>query len=151
MVNVFKSPISTVSFGGQAFKNWCTKLIQESNPGGLHNALNEYVHTYIKEDSEGFNFDFFYEKGIDNLKIETRCFKKSIKTNKTLEFNQIKNIYNSHSENELRDLVNLRYKYSNNYIKILTEDTFKNLKISKIFNNYDNYHINWNVNIGIFE
>ena len=96
-----------------------------------NNALNEYVHPYIKEDSEGFNFDFFYEKGIDNLKIETRCFKKSIKTNKTLEFNQIKKIYNSHSEKELRDLVNLRYKYSNNYIKILTEDTFKNLKISK--------------------
>lgn len=96
-----------------------------------NNALNEYVHPYIKEDSEGFNFDFFYEKDIDNLKIETRCFKKSIKTNKTLEFNQIKNIYNSHSEKELRDLVNLRYKYSNNYIKILTEDTFKNLKISK--------------------
>lgn len=96
-----------------------------------NNALNEYVHPYIKEDFEGFNFDFFYEKGLDNLKIETRCFKKSIKTNKTLEFNQIKNIYNSHSEKELRDLVNLRYKYSNNYIKILTEDTFKNLKISK--------------------
>ena len=94
-------------------------------------ALTKLIHPYIKEDSEGFNFDFFYEKDIDNLKIETRCFKKSIKTNKTLEFNQIKNIYNSHSENELRDLVNLRYKYSNNYIKILTEDTFKNLKISK--------------------
>jgi hypothetical protein len=94
-------------------------------------ALTKLIHPYIKEDSEGFNFDFFYDKDIDNLKIETRCFKKSINTNKTLEFNQIKNIYNSHSEKELRDLVNLRYKYSNNYIKILTEDTFKNLKISK--------------------
>jgi len=94
-------------------------------------ALIEYIHPYIKEDSEGFNFDFFYDKNLDKLKIETKCFKKSIKTNKTLEFNQIKKIYNSHSEKELRDLVNLRYKYSNNYIKILTEDTFENLKISK--------------------
>lgn len=95
------------------------------------NALNEYVHPYINEEFEGFNFDFFYKKKLDKLKVETRCFKKSIKTNKTLEFNKIKDIYDAHSEKELRDLVNLRYKYSNNYIKILTEDTFKNLKISK--------------------
>ena len=95
------------------------------------NALNEYIHPYFKENNEGFSFDFFYNKSLDRLNVETKSFKKSTKTDETLIFNKTKDIYNSHSEKELRDLVNLRYKYSKNYIKILSEDTFKNLKISK--------------------
>lgn len=95
------------------------------------NALNEYIHPYFKENNEGFSFDFFYNKSLDKLNVETRSFKKNIKTDKTLNFNKTKEIYNSHSEKELRDLVNLRYKYSKNYIKILSQDTFENLKISK--------------------
>ena len=95
------------------------------------NALKEYIHPYFKENKEGFSFDFFYNKSLDKLNIETKSFKKSTKTDETLIFNKTKDIYNSHSEKELRDLVNLRYKYSKNYIKILSEDTFKNLKISK--------------------
>ena len=94
-------------------------------------ALKEYIHPYFKENKEGFSFDFFYNKSLDKLNIETKSFKKSTKTDETLIFNKTKDIYNSHSEKELRDLVNLRYKYSKNYIKILSEDTFKNLKISK--------------------
>lgn len=96
-----------------------------------NNALNEYIHPYFKENNEGFSFDFFYNKTLDKLNVETRSFKKNIKTDKTLNFNKTKEIYNSHSEKELRDLINLRYKYSKNYIKILSEDTFENLKISK--------------------
>ena len=96
-----------------------------------NNALNEYIHPYFKENNEGFSFDFFYNKSLDRLNVETKSFKKSTKTDETLIFNKTKDIYNSHSEKELRDLVNLRYKYSKNYIKILSEDTFKNLKISK--------------------
>ena len=99
--------------------------------GEITNALNEYIHPYFKENNEGFSFDFFYNKSLDRLNVETKSFKKSTKTDETLIFNKTKDIYNSHSEKELRDLVNLRYKYSKNYIKILSEDTFKNLKISK--------------------
>ncbi|MDO3423717.1 hypothetical protein QWT87_02375 [Chryseobacterium sp. APV1] len=99
--------------------------------GDWSKALDEYVHPYFKEHNEGFNFSFFYNKKLDSLKIEAKAYKKSIKTGKTLEFNKINEKYNANAEKELRDLLDLRYKYSSNYIKILTQDTFQGLRISK--------------------
>jgi hypothetical protein len=44
---------------------------------------------------------------------------------------KIKEIYNTHSEKELKDLLDLRYKYSKNYLDILLNKTFSGLSMSK--------------------
>ncbi|MBP1163738.1 MULTISPECIES: hypothetical protein [unclassified Chryseobacterium] len=99
--------------------------------GDWSKALEKFVHPYFKEADEGFSFDFFYNQKLDSLKIEAKAYKKSIKTGETLEFNKIKEKYNANAEKELRDLLDLRYKYSSNYIKILSESAFMGLRISK--------------------
>lgn len=99
--------------------------------GDWSEALEKFVHPYFKENDEGFNFDFFYDQKLDSLRVESKVYKKSIKTGETLLFNKINEKYNSNAEKELRDLLDLRYKYSNNYIKILSENTFIGLRISK--------------------
>lgn len=53
------------------------------------------------------------------------------KVKETLEKLKIKEIYNEHSEYELKELLDLRYKYSDNYLKILFNDTFKLSEINK--------------------
>jgi hypothetical protein len=95
------------------------------------NALNNYIHPYRNESNEDFKFTFFYDDTLDILTVETNA-KKGSKRDKTIIANKILEIYNSHSEKELRDLYNLVYKYSDNYIKILIDDTFdKKLNMSK--------------------
>ncbi len=63
-----------------------------------------------------------------NMKLKVT---KNTKTDTTLAFNKINEIYNTSSEKELKDLLDLRYKYSENYIDILLNKTFSNLALSK--------------------
>ena len=39
-------------------------------------------------------------------------------------------VYSKHSQKELKDLIDLRKKYSDNYLEILLEKTFGNLHMS---------------------
>lgn len=87
------------------------------------NALNELNHPYV--DKNNFKFSYDYTSFSDfKLKIDV---KKNSKTYKTLAFNRTEDIYNAHSNKELIDLLELRYKYSENYIKILIENTFNGI------------------------
>ncbi len=47
------------------------------------------------------------------------------KTKRTLEGLGTKLVYSKHSEKELQDLIDLRMKYSENYLKNLLENTFE--------------------------
>lgn len=90
---------------------------------------NEYLHPYINDENTEFNFSYHKKTLIDNnVKIRTT---NNPKVHKTLELFKINEVYNAHSDSELRDLLDLRYKYSDNYIKILFEDTFNNIEIGK--------------------
>ena len=54
----------------EAFQKQIRKVIEEKIKNWWNDeALTKLIHPYIKEDSEGFNFDFFYEKDIDNYII----------------------------------------------------------------------------------
>lgn len=84
-------------------------------------SLKHLNHPYLK--SYNFKFTWIYDNSLDNIKVE--CKTNYNETKNTLEFNKTEDIYNAHSEKELKDLLYLRYKYSDNYIDILLNKTFK--------------------------
>jgi hypothetical protein len=89
-------------------------------------ALDNYVHPYLIEKDQFFKFGFNYDVSLDDYKVEIEV-KKGSKIERTLIANNLKEIYNSNANKELKDLIDLRYKYSDNYIDILINQTFKGL------------------------
>lgn len=87
---------------------------------------DEYANPYnveVKDSNFKYSFQF---KDIANFKLKIKN-DTNPKINKTLNLFKIKEIYNAHSDKELKDLIDLRYKYSDNYIDILINKTFKGL------------------------
>ncbi|MFD2914783.1 hypothetical protein [Psychroserpens luteus] len=92
-----------------------------------HFNTDDYLHPYIDKDiSSRFKFSSIpntaTQYGITFLNEN----KMDAKTKKTLEGLGTKLVYSKHSEKELQDLIDLRMKYSDNYLKNLLENTFKN-------------------------
>ena len=84
-------------------------------------ALENQNHPYCDKNDFSFSYDY---KTYNDLSIKIKVEKDS-KTDKTLKFNKTEEVYNAHSNKELKDLLDLRYKYSENYIDILIHETFK--------------------------
>lgn len=111
----------------------------------LQDFLNPYVDINI---SSTYSFSYL-PTGVNSNKIVFKkmgMFTKGINTVNALN---LPLIYEGHSEKELQDLIDLKYKYSKNYLNILLEKTFGDLKISEqerfrlIFGieiTEDNYH-----------
>ncbi|SEM42085.1 HNH endonuclease [Chryseobacterium taichungense] len=97
--------------------------------------LDNYLHPYLMSDEDKkFNFSYRKKSFIDNnvkLCISTTDSAVEKKIKKTFKDLCLNEIYNSNSDKELRDLLDLRYKYSQNYLEILLNNTFKNLPITK--------------------
>lgn len=88
---------------------------------------NSFAHPYtFNEENQKFTFSFNYVTLNDDYDIKCKVDENS-KMDKTLKGFKIKDIYNSHSKKELKDLLELRYKYSDNYIDLLINKTFKGL------------------------
>ncbi|WP_053977210.1 hypothetical protein [Mangrovimonas xylaniphaga] len=113
----------------------------------LDDHLHPYVHSNI---SNAYQFSFLPKTNKENyivFKNNNSMFNtKGIDTVNALN---LPLIYKGHSDKELQDLIDLRYKYSDNYLNILLENTFKGINISKeeryrlIFGieiEEDNYH-----------
>lgn len=84
-----------------------------------HNIASSYSFSYLPLDITKNqiifkNNSFLNSKGIDTVKALN------------LEL-----IYRGHSDKELQDLIDLRYKYSTNYLNILLEKMFPDIDISK--------------------
>jgi len=87
--------------------------------------LRSHLHPYNdKNIAKLFSFSYKKKSFIEN----NVCFKDEAylgkKIKNTLSIFKIKKIYNAHSATELRDLLDLKYKYSNNYLDILFNKTF---------------------------
>lgn len=97
----------------------------------LNNTIDDsYAHPYmLKEDNHVFKFRYKYSKEINDFEIIFDV--ESTKMQNSLRDFKIKEIYDIHSKRELKDLLNLRYKYSDNYIDILINKTFKDLNMSE--------------------
>ncbi|MCL9804430.1 hypothetical protein NAT51_02785 [Flavobacterium amniphilum] len=92
----------------------------------LKTHLNPYC---MSDDEKNFRFSFKKKNFIDNnvdLKIETSDNSSRIKIENFFNEMNLKQIYDKHSNLELRDLLDLRYKYSENYIDLLIK-TFGNI------------------------
>lgn len=94
-------------------------------------TLKTHVHPYLKESDQEFSFDYNMKnvhknniKVIPVTGIGDSGKPKGEKIAKTLKDFKINEIYNAHSEFELKDLLELRYKYPDNYLNTLFSKTF---------------------------
>lgn len=88
-------------------------------------ALNDLLHPYFPENDHNFKFDFNFDKNSKKLFVLFSEVKGN-KTLKTLKFNLIKDIYQAHSQLELKDLYDLRKKYPKNYLQYLLDKLHEN-------------------------
>ena len=100
-----------------------TKVTQKEINDWWRNALSNLNHPYI--DNSDFKFSYSY-RTINDFNMELKVDKNS-KAHTTLKFNKTEEIYNANSEKELKDIIDLRYKYSDNYIDILIHQSFKGI------------------------
>ena len=106
----------------------CNSSVKSSSPFSTithlhpyldHDISNKYTFSYIKTSTSQNEISFANENTLDQ------------KTKRTLQDIGTKLVYKRHSGKELQDLIDLRYKYSDNYLEILLEKTFGDLHISK--------------------
>ncbi len=93
--------------------------------------LGDHLHPYVDPNiSDSYRFSYFLNS-IDALKVVLKNNSLlSFKPEKTFKALNLEMIYKGHSGKELKDLYELRYKYSENYLKILLENTFGNLSMT---------------------
>jgi hypothetical protein len=105
-------------------------VCNSSIKGSLEFNLETHLHPYDKKNDTNFKFSYNYNSDGDP-KVIIRDFKTlNDKTIKTIEAFKIKEVYDSHSHLELKDLIDLANKYPGKYLKTLFNDTFKDLKMS---------------------
>jgi hypothetical protein len=94
--------------------------------------LSEHLHPYVNPNiSSSYEFSYLPITNNDNRIIFKNTSFLSNKGIDTVNALNLPLIYKGHSSKELQDLIDLRYKYSDNYLNILLEKTFGNLNISK--------------------
>lgn len=112
--------------------------------------LDDHLHPYLNENiSSSYRFSYSAISFTDNEIIFKNNSLGDTKGIDTVNKLNLELIYKGHSDLELQDLIDLRYKYSTNYLNKLLEQTFPDLEISKeeryrllfgIEINKDNYH-----------
>jgi hypothetical protein len=91
--------------------------------------LKKHVHPYIQDVKDVFSFSFNHKNLKDlNVKIDV---KKGSRMANHLNAFKINEVYNAHSAMELRDLLDLKFKYTDDYIHTLFNDTFDALDVSQ--------------------
>jgi hypothetical protein len=107
----------------------CNHIKHNNHPNeGWAKALSNITHPYIDNKDETFLFSYFYSS-LTQPKVTLKT--ENDKVEKTIIFSKIDKIYESHSNRELKDLLDLRYKYSKNYLDILLNNTFKEMTLSQ--------------------
>jgi len=98
----------------------------------LNNVIDDnFAHPYtLEEENQKFKFSFNFTNIDEKFDIKLNVEENSKMDNSLKDF-KIKEIYNAHSNRELKDLLDLRYKYSKNYLDILLNKTFSGLLMSK--------------------
>lgn len=108
----------------------CNSTIKGSKPL----ELKRHLHPYVREENkseEQFKFSYEFDELLSKLSVKLTFENESYKIKNTLDFFKINEVYNAHSDFELKDLYNLRYKYSKNYLDNLCNKTFEGLSLSQ--------------------
>ncbi|WP_299547421.1 hypothetical protein [Seonamhaeicola sp.] len=94
--------------------------------------LNDHLHPYVdKKISSSYNFSYLPINLSTNKIILKTVNTFDRKATNTIRALNLSLIYKGHSEKELQDLIDLRYKYTENYLNILLDKTFNGLRVSK--------------------
>jgi len=110
-------------------------------------SLSTHIHPYVFETGQTFKFSYS-QRGPDSYAVEILA-NPGTKINKFLTEMKMKEVYNAHVDLELKDLINLKKKYSENYLDTLFNETLNHINITKpeiyrmIFGievKEDNYH-----------
>jgi hypothetical protein len=89
--------------------------------------IDTHIHPYIHDKTDQYNFSYIisdvgeYEVSIKDFDILSQKAKNTI-----MDF-KIREVFSSHSDKELKDILDLQYKYSPNYLKELFQNSFTNL------------------------
>lgn len=96
--------------------------------------LNKYLHPYSNNSLYDYCFTYKYDINSNNLiRIDVKGVNFNPVPNevkKSFELFKIIEIYNAHQD-EIIDLIKIRQIYSNKYLKILSTNTYRGLKISQ--------------------
>jgi 5-methylcytosine-specific restriction endonuclease McrA len=102
----------------------CNSTIKGDTDFQLTTHYHPYVDSFLNE----FNFGYHLESVFKN-NVVLKYPSGSNKARKTLEEFKIGEIYNGHSLLELKDLIELKKKYSDTYLETLFKDLFKGLSV----------------------
>jgi len=103
----------------------CNHIKHNNAPDeGWEKALENISHPYLEDKTETFSFSYNLTS-IKHPKTVIKSTNRKVKN--TINFNKIDMIYETQSDRELKDLIDLRYKYSDNYLDILINHTFGKL------------------------
>ena len=90
--------------------------------------LSTHLHPYIKEPNEKFVFSYKFDASNNPMVILKTTGAKAEQTAKDLKISEV---YEEHSQYELKELIDLRFKYSENYLDILFNKSFDLKSVSK--------------------
>lgn len=102
-------------------------VCNSSVKGDIVFSRQTHIHPYEIANKEDFTFTY-YHKSTTEIAVDITFHGNRIK--KTIEDLKIKEIYDAHSHLELKDLYDLRYKYSEDYLDNLLK-MFNKLGVSK--------------------
>jgi len=92
--------------------------------------LKTHIHPYLDEIIREFKFSYKYSsKSINGLEVIVTSSTGS-KIERTLGDMELEAVYNSHTS-DLKDLLDIRYKFSDNYLSILLSQILKGIHIPK--------------------
>lgn len=104
-------------------------VCNSSVKGSANFSLSTHTHPYIFEINQDFKFSFsLLNVHENNVKIKVV---EGSKIDTTLKAFKIKEVYDAHSSLELKDLLDLKYKYSEDYLNTIFNNLFSKLEVSE--------------------
>lgn len=95
-------------------------------------SLSNHLHPYVDEGiSTSFRFSYIATSPSEYEVLCKNLDSSNLKSQNTIDILETKLLYKGHSKKELQDLIDLRYKYSDNYLDTLLNRTFEHLEVSK--------------------
>lgn len=91
--------------------------------------ISTHIHPYIDNPINDFKFSFRFKDVYESNVIIKAIANSKIATS-LAEF-KIEEVYDAHSNLELKDLLELKFKYSEDYLDTLFNETFKSMDISE--------------------
>ncbi len=102
-------------------------VCNSSIKGALEFDRSTHLHPYEEDKRDVFYFSYDYKTFNDSQVIIKNFEKLNDKVKRTINDFKLVEVYNSHSDKELKDLLELRLKYSKSYIDTLLNKTFKGI------------------------